>query len=99
VKARRVRLLTVTGPAHTTDLVVAADVPLAALQPVLVELVGGWHYDQDDPQWALYRADGTLLTPGVSLHGQGVLDGETLHLRARADRSSLPSTPLEPPDA
>jgi hypothetical protein len=81
VKGRRVRLLTVAGGGAAADVVVAADVPVGALQPALAKLVGGWQLAPDDPRWVLVTAGGTVLRPAATLHDQEVQDGEVLYLR------------------
>jgi hypothetical protein len=89
VKGRRVRLLTVASVGATADVVVAADVPVGALQPALAKLVGDWQLPPDDPRWVLLTANGTVLRPAGTLHGQEVQDGEILYLRVsqQPDRS------------
>jgi hypothetical protein len=89
VKGRRVRLLTVAGVGATADVVVAADIPVGALQPALAKLVGDWQLPPDDPGWVLLTANGTVLRPGGTLHDQEVQDGEILYLRVsqQPDRS------------
>jgi WXG100 protein secretion system (Wss), protein YukD len=81
VKGRRVRLLTVAGGDASADVVVAADVPVGALQPALAKLVGGWQLSPDDPRWVLLAADGAVLPPAATLYDQEVQDGEVLYLR------------------
>jgi hypothetical protein len=81
VKGRRVRLLTIAGAAASADVAVAADVPVAELQPALATLVGDWQLPSDDPRWALHTAGGTILRPAATLHDQDVQDGEVLYLR------------------
>jgi hypothetical protein len=89
VKGRRVRLLTVAGVGATADVVVAADIPVEALQPALAKLVGDWQLPPDDPRWMLLTANGTVLRPADTLHDQEVQDGEVLYLRVsqQPDRS------------
>ena len=89
MKGRRVRLLTVASVGATADVVVAADVPVGALQPALARMVGGWQLPPDDPRWVLLATNGTVLRPGDTLHDQKVQDGEVLYLRVsqQPDRS------------
>jgi WXG100 protein secretion system (Wss), protein YukD len=89
VKGRRVRLLTVAGGGATADVVVAADIPVGALQLALAKLVGDWQLPPDDPRWMLLTANGTVLRPAGTLHDQEVHDGEILYLRVsqQPDRS------------
>jgi hypothetical protein len=89
VKGRRVRLLTVASVGATADVVVAADVPVGALQPALAKLVGDWQLPPDDPRWMLLTANGTVLHPADTLHDQEVQDGEILYLRVSQQPTAL----------
>jgi WXG100 protein secretion system (Wss), protein YukD len=94
VTGRRVRLLTVAGVDATTDVVVAADIPVGELQPALAELLGDHPPPPDDPCWVLAKAGGTVLRPTATLHDQQVQDGEVLSLRAgRPDPVDAPAQP------
>ena len=70
MKGRRVRLLTVAGVGATADVVVAADIPVGALQPALAKLVGDWLRGR--PALDAVTANGTVLRPGGTLHDQEV---------------------------
>jgi F420H(2)-dependent quinone reductase len=80
VKGRRVRLVTVAGDGASADVVVAADIPVGELRPVLARLLGG-RPRPEDPRWMLVTAAGAVLRPAATLHDQQVQDGEVLHLR------------------
>jgi WXG100 protein secretion system (Wss), protein YukD len=80
VKGRRVRLVTVAGDGASADVVVAADIPVGELRPVLARLLGG-RPRPEDPRWMLVTAAGAVLRPAATLHDQQVQDGEVLNLR------------------
>lgn len=84
MRGRRVRLLSVVGPAGRRDLVLAGEASLVYLLPVLVDLVGDGGADRTSPRWALYTGDGTVLPRTRSLIDAGVADGEVLRLARSA---------------
>lgn len=89
MKGRRVRLLTIVGPAGRQDVTVAADASLVYLRPVLVDMVGGAAWPRDSPRWSLTTDQGRVLAATRSLAANGVVDGQVLHLTAGpADPSS-----------
>jgi WXG100 protein secretion system (Wss), protein YukD len=80
VKGHRVRLLTITGAGVTADVAVAADVPVADLQPALLELAGGWQLARHGSRFQLRTSEGGILRPTATLADQGVQDGDVLFL-------------------
>jgi WXG100 protein secretion system (Wss), protein YukD len=88
VRGRRVRLVTVDGPAGRRDLVLAGEASLVFLLPVLVDLVGDGGADRTSPRWALYTAAGNVVPRTRSLIDAGVLDGEVLRLSRSATAAS-----------
>ena len=81
MKGHRVRLLTITGAGVTADVVVAADVPVADLQPALLELPGGFELARHGSRFQLRTPEGAILRPTATLADQGVQDGDVLFLR------------------
>lgn len=73
------RVLTVIGPAGSTDVVAAADASLGHLIPLLVAQVGGASLPANNPRWGLYDELGQPLTT-ATLVEQRVTDGDILHL-------------------
>jgi WXG100 protein secretion system (Wss), protein YukD len=80
VKGRRIRLVTVVGPAGRRDLALAGEASLVFLLPVLVDLVGDAGAERTSPRWALYTAEGAVLPRTRSLLAAGVVDGDVVEL-------------------
>ncbi|MFF3820014.1 type VII secretion integral membrane protein EccD [Streptomyces bluensis] len=87
--------VTVRAPAKSIDLAVPGDVPVADLLPTLVNYAGEDVAEQglEHGGWVLQRLGGAPLDEDNSLESHGVLDGETLYLRPRAD--TLPEVALD----
>lgn len=91
-------------PRGRVDLALPADVPIAELVPMVLELIGepsraGRAGADPVPQpWRLSGPAGGPLPAEATLDGLGVLDGELLHL---GPRSSVPPAPVfdDPADA
>ena len=74
----RVALL---APGRRVDLALPADVPLAELVPLVLELLGEPMRAPGRPEpWRFTGATGRSLAPGATLAELGVLDGETLRI-------------------
>ncbi|WP_326813252.1 type VII secretion integral membrane protein EccD (plasmid) [Streptomyces scopuliridis] len=79
--------ISVRAPAKSIDLAVPGDVPVADLLPALLDYAG------EDTQeaglehggWVLQRLGGAPVDEESTLDAVGVRDGETLHLRPRAE--------------
>jgi type VII secretion integral membrane protein EccD len=82
--------LTVLAPGRRADVALPADVPVAELVPMVLELLGepGRPSGRPDP-WRFSGATGGPLPPGSTLEELGVLDGELLRLG--------PAAPPPPP--
>ena len=78
--SRRVRFMTVRGPAGSVDVVAAADASLVYLTQLLVEAVGGGELPGDNPRWNLYDHDRRPLQRTGTLVSQDVVDGDVLVL-------------------
>ena len=77
-------------PAGRADVCLPADVPVAELVPMLMELLGTPAPTADRPvPWRLTGAGGGVLPPDATLDELGVLDGELLRLG--------PAAPPPPP--
>ncbi|WP_431776949.1 type VII secretion integral membrane protein EccD [Streptomyces cucumeris] len=87
--------ITVRAPAKSIDLAVPADVPVADLLPTLVSYAGDTLAEEglEHGGWVLQRLGGGPLEEDASLESLGLLDGETLYLRPRAD--TLPEVLLD----
>ncbi|GAA5140853.1 type VII secretion integral membrane protein EccD [Pseudonocardia adelaidensis] len=83
------RRLTVLAPRATVDLALPADVPVAELVPMMLDLVGEPVFGMRPVPWRLTAAAGAPLPPGASLAELGVPDGELLRL--------APDVPPPPP--
>lgn len=91
MKGHRVRLLTITSVAGATaDVAAAADVPVADLQPALLELVAGWQVTPDELRFQLRTAGGAVLHPTATLADQGIQDGDVLLLRIGRPTNTVP---------
>lgn len=79
--------ITVRAPEKFIDLAVPGDVPLADLLPVLLDYAGEETQETglEHGGWVLQRLGGAPLDEEATLDAAGVRDGETLHLRPRAD--------------
>jgi ESX secretion system protein EccD len=74
------RRLTVLAPRTRVDLALPADVPVAELVPMVLELVGEPVFGLRPEPWQLSGAAGGQLPPGATLAQLGVPDGELLRL-------------------
>ncbi|MHA6617532.1 type VII secretion integral membrane protein EccD [Pseudonocardia sp. DLS-67] len=74
------RHLTVLAPRATVDVALPADVPVAELVPMMLDLVGEPIFGVRPVPWRLTGAAGAPLPPGASLAELGVPDGELLRL-------------------
>jgi type VII secretion integral membrane protein EccD len=81
--------LTVLAPRATVDVALPADVPVAELVPMMLDLVGEPLFGVRPVPWRLTGAAGAPLPPGASLAELGVPDGELLRL--------APDLPPPPP--
>lgn len=80
--------LTVCGPKRRVDLAVPVDVVTADLLPVLLNHLGADLADTGlgHGGWVLQRLGGAPLDENDTLASAGFHDGETVHLRPRADQ-------------
>ncbi|WP_232663788.1 type VII secretion integral membrane protein EccD [Pseudonocardia sp. TRM90224] len=84
--------LTVLAPRARVDVALPADVPVAELVPMVMELVGEPRSNAMRPlPWQLSGAAGGPLPPAATLGELGVLDGEQLRL---APLTSPPPPPV-----
>jgi type VII secretion integral membrane protein EccD len=81
--------VTVLAPRATVDLALPADVPVAELVPMMLDLVGEPVFGVRPMSWRLTGAAGAPLPPAASLAELGVPDGELLRL--------APDVPPPPP--
>ncbi|TQM35211.1 type VII secretion integral membrane protein EccD [Pseudonocardia cypriaca] len=81
--------VTVLAPRATVDVALPADVPVAELVPMMLDLVGEPVFGVRPVPWRLAGAAGAPLPPGASLAELGVPDGELLRL--------VPDVPPPPP--
>jgi type VII secretion integral membrane protein EccD len=81
--------LTVLAPRARVDVALPADVPVAELVPMVLELVGEPMFGLRPEPWRLSGAVGGPLPPGATLAQLGVPDGELLRL--------APDAPPPPP--
>ncbi|WP_326549889.1 type VII secretion integral membrane protein EccD [Micromonospora sp. NBC_01813] len=74
--------ITVCGPRRRTDLALPGHVPVAELLPELLRHGGDGLADAGERHggWVLRRADGAAVSAAEPLVGQGVRDGDVLHL-------------------
>ncbi len=84
--------LTVLAPRHTVDVALPADVPVAELVPMVLELVG-----EPDPgdawrpePWRLSGVAGGPLPAAATLAELGVLDGELVRIARAAPPPAVP---------
>ncbi|OLT13550.1 hypothetical protein BJF78_21710 [Pseudonocardia sp. CNS-139] len=72
--------LTVLTPRRPVDVSLPADVPVAELVPMLLELVGEPVFTARPEPWRLSGVAGGPLPPAATLAELGVPDGELLRL-------------------
>ena len=72
--------LTVLGPRIRVDVALPADLPVAELVPMVLELVGEPVFGVRPQPWRLFRVTGAPLPLGESLHELGVLEGDLLRI-------------------
>src|SRR4051812_14901674 len=72
--------LTVLAPRARVDVALPADVPVAELVPMVLELVGEPEFGLRPLPWRLTGAAGGPLPPEATLAELGVLDGELLRI-------------------
>ena len=82
MRGRRVRLLTVRGPAGTADFVASGDASLLYLTQLFVDAVGGGELPAKSPRWNLYDYDNRPLLLTGTLVDQQIVDGDVLTLSA-----------------
>ncbi|GAB3258550.1 type VII secretion integral membrane protein EccD [Alteromonas gracilis] len=82
----------IVAPHTRLDVSLPADVPLADLLPMVLEMVGERSDDDESTYggWALSRVDGQQLTPDRTLHQLDLLDGAVLRLFPRAGEVERP---------
>src|SRR5689334_9817674 len=90
--------LTVLAPRASVDVALPADVPVADLVPMVLELVGEPAPGQPPRPWRLSGAAGGTFPAGATLSQLGVLDGELLRI-APAGTTPTPPTFDDPVDA
>jgi type VII secretion integral membrane protein EccD len=90
--------LTVLAPCTSVDVALPADVPVADLVPMVLELVGEPAPGSPPRPWRLSGAAGGALPVGATLAQLGVLDGELLRI---APVGAAPAPPVfdDPVDA
>src|SRR5947209_6182811 len=92
--------LTVLSPRHRVDVALPADVPVAELVPMVLELVGEPEHGRAvlPMPWRLSGVVGGPLPAAATLDELGVLDGELLRLGPAAP---VPAAPVfdDPVDA
>lgn len=77
--------VTVVGDRRRVDLALPAQAPIAEYAPRLAALCGQPESEAMPPVWSLAESGGSLLAPGDSLAGAGIVDGATLYLRDHRD--------------
>ncbi|HEY1974530.1 MAG TPA: type VII secretion integral membrane protein EccD [Pseudonocardia sp.] len=84
--------VTVLAPRSRMDLALPVDLTVAELVPMLLELAGevGPRWAGAGGAWCLASVAGAELPAGATLAGLGVLDGDLLRLRGRADAPPPP---------
>jgi hypothetical protein len=87
--------LTVLGPRIRVDVALPADLPVAELVPMVLELVGEPVFGVRPQPWRLFRVTGAPLPLGESLHELGVLEGDLL--RIAPDRRPPPAPVFDDP--
>ncbi|MCU1661314.1 MAG: hypothetical protein JWR58_1379, partial [Pseudonocardia sp.] len=90
--------LTVLAPRARVDVALPADVPVAELVPMVLELVGEPVFGLRPQPWRLSGAAGGPLPAGATLGELGVLDGELLRI-APENRPPVPPVFDDPVDA
>jgi type VII secretion integral membrane protein EccD len=90
--------LTVLAPRARVDVALPADVPVAELVPMVLELVGEPVFGLRPQPWRLSGAAGGPLPAGATLGELGVLDGELLRI-APEGRPPVPPVFDDPVDA
>jgi hypothetical protein len=90
--------VTVLAPRSRVNVALPADLPVAELVPMVLELVGEPVFGLRPQPWRLFRTAGEPLPSGGSLRGLGVLDGELLRI---APDGPAPPAPVfdDPVDA
>src|SRR4051812_40233573 len=90
--------VTVLAPRTSVDVALPADVPVADLVPMVLELVGEPAPGRPPRPWLLSGAAGGRLPAGATLSQLGVLDGELLRI---APEGTAPVPPVfdDPVDA
>ena len=85
--------VTVVAPTTRIDLALPSDVSVADLLPMLLEMASETKPDGGSRHggWVLARlGDSQPLEPNQSLSAQGIVDGDMLQLRRRADNPPPP---------
>ncbi len=83
--------VTLLAPGRRVDLALPVDVPLAELNPMVLELLGEPARSPARPDpWRFTGATGAALPSGATLGELGVLDGETLRLGPAAPPPPAP---------
>jgi len=91
--------VTVLAPGRRVDVAMPHDLPMAELNPLVLELLGEPARSPARPEpWRFTGATGAPLPPGATLAELGVLDGETLRLGPDAP-PPLPPVFDDPVDA
>jgi type VII secretion integral membrane protein EccD len=90
--------LTVLAPRARVDVALPADVPVAELVPMVLELVGEPLFGLCPQPWRLSGTAGGPLPPGATLAELGVLDGDLLRIAPDAP-APLPPVFDDPVDA
>src|SRR3954468_9031374 len=84
--------VTVLSPGRRVDLALPCDVPMAELNPLVLELLGEPARSPTRPEpWRFSAVTGTPLPAGATLAELGVLDGETLRLGTGAPPPPAPA--------
>jgi type VII secretion integral membrane protein EccD len=83
--------VTVLAPGRRVDVALPHDLPVAELNPLVLELLGEPARSPARPEpWRFTGATGAPLPPGATLAELGVLDGETLRLGPAAPPPPAP---------
>jgi hypothetical protein len=83
--------LTVLAPRARVNVALPADLPVAELVPMVLELVGEPAPGRPPHPWRLFTADGRALPAGPALPELGVREGDLLRI---APAGSAPAPPL-----
>src|SRR4051794_28037387 len=83
--------LTVLAPRARVDVALPADVPVAELVPMVLELIGEPVFGLRPPPWRLSGVAGGPLPAEATLTELGVLDGELLRI---APEGPAPASPV-----